>query len=155
MERVPGGKCRDRRAGLACLFPVLPLLREWGRLSPLLRRMIRSSLAPTGSHRGLSRFRWSRRRDGLAGLHAESWRDRASRSSKARSQLWLMIADAPLLVQAVALLANTPRSCYGTAVPHLSRPGNQTRVILLAVGGLGALLIVGSGEARACSRGVL
>src|SRR5205085_615787 len=55
--------------------------------------------------------------------------------------LVLMIAGR-LLVRAVTPLANTPSFPLRHAVLHLSRPGNQTRVILLAVG-LGAFFIVG------------
>ena len=47
-----------------------------------------------------------------------------------------------LLVQAVAPLAHARSFPLRHAVLHLSRPGNQTRVILLAVG-LGAFFIVG------------
>ena len=53
----------------------------------------------------------------------------------------LMLAGR-LLVQVVAPLSNTPSFPLRHAVLHLSRPGNQTRVILLAVG-LGAFFIVG------------
>jgi len=53
----------------------------------------------------------------------------------------LMVAGR-LLVRAVSPLANTPSFPLRHAVLHLSRPGNQTRVILLAVG-LGAFFIVG------------
>jgi putative ABC transport system permease protein len=47
-----------------------------------------------------------------------------------------------LLVAVVAPLSNAPSFPLRHAVLHLSRPGNQTRVILLAVG-LGAFFIVG------------
>jgi putative ABC transport system permease protein len=47
-----------------------------------------------------------------------------------------------LLVRAVAPLAGAPSFPLRHAVLHISRPGNQTRVILLAVG-LGAFFIVG------------
>ena len=47
-----------------------------------------------------------------------------------------------LLVRALAPLARSRRFPLRHAVLHLSRPGNQTRVILLAVG-LGAFFIVG------------
>jgi putative ABC transport system permease protein len=47
-----------------------------------------------------------------------------------------------LLVKVVSPLANAPSFPLRHAVLHLSRPGNQTRVILLAVG-LGAFFIVG------------
>lgn len=47
-----------------------------------------------------------------------------------------------VLVQALAPLSNTPSFPLRHAVLHLSRPGNQTRVILLAVG-LGAFFIIG------------
>lgn len=55
--------------------------------------------------------------------------------------LVLMLAGR-MLVGAVAPLANTPSFSLRHAVLHLSRPGNQTRVVLLAVG-LGAFFIVG------------
>jgi putative ABC transport system permease protein len=47
-----------------------------------------------------------------------------------------------LLVRAVSPLASAPSFPLRHAVLHISRPGNQTRVILLAVG-LGAFFIVG------------
>lgn len=47
-----------------------------------------------------------------------------------------------ILVRAIAPLAGTPSFPLRHAVLHISRPGNQTRVILLAVG-LGAFFIVG------------
>ena len=47
-----------------------------------------------------------------------------------------------LLVRVIAPMANAPSFPLRHAVLHLSRPGNQTRVILLAVG-LGAFFIVG------------
>jgi len=47
-----------------------------------------------------------------------------------------------LLVRVVSPLANAPSFSLRHAVLHISRPGNQTRVILLAVG-LGAFFIVG------------
>ncbi len=47
-----------------------------------------------------------------------------------------------LLVRAISPMANAPSFPLRHAVLHLSRPGNQTRVILLAVG-LGAFFIVG------------
>src|SRR6185312_5280113 len=53
----------------------------------------------------------------------------------------LMVAGR-LLVKAIAPMANAPSFPLRHAVLHLSRPGNQTRVILLAVG-LGAFFIVG------------
>jgi putative ABC transport system permease protein len=47
-----------------------------------------------------------------------------------------------VLVRGIAPLANAPSFPLRHAVLHISRPGNQTRVILLAVG-LGAFFIVG------------
>jgi putative ABC transport system permease protein len=47
-----------------------------------------------------------------------------------------------LLVKVITPMANAPSFPLRHAVLHLSRPGNQTRVILLAVG-LGAFFIVG------------
>ncbi len=45
-------------------------------------------------------------------------------------------------MRVIAPLANAPSFPLRHAVLHISRPGNQTRVILLAVG-LGAFFIVG------------
>lgn len=53
-----------------------------------------------------------------------------------------LIGAGRLLVRAIAPLAMAPSFPLRHAVLHLSRPGNQTRVILLAVG-LGAFFIVG------------
>jgi putative ABC transport system permease protein len=54
----------------------------------------------------------------------------------------VLIFAGRLLVKLIAPLANAPSFPLRHAVLHLSRPGNQTRVILLAVG-LGAFFIVG------------
>jgi putative ABC transport system permease protein len=54
----------------------------------------------------------------------------------------VLIVAGRLLVKLIAPLANAPSFPLRHAVLHLSRPGNQTRVILLAVG-LGAFFIVG------------
>jgi putative ABC transport system permease protein len=54
----------------------------------------------------------------------------------------VLILAGRLLVALLAPLANAPSFPLRHAVLHLSRPGNQTRVILLAVG-LGAFFIVG------------
>ncbi len=54
----------------------------------------------------------------------------------------VLILAGRLLVTLLAPLANAPSFPLRHAVLHLSRPGNQTRVILLAVG-LGAFFIVG------------
>jgi len=54
----------------------------------------------------------------------------------------VLIIASRLLVKAVSPMANAPSFPLRHAVLHLSRPGNQTRVILLAVG-LGAFFIVG------------
>ncbi len=54
----------------------------------------------------------------------------------------VLLAAGRLLVTAVSPLAGAPSFPLRHAVLHLSRPGNQTRVILLAVG-LGAFFIVG------------
>jgi len=53
-----------------------------------------------------------------------------------------LLGAGQLLVRAVAPLARTKFFPLRHAVLHLSRPGNQTRVILLAVG-LGAFFIIG------------
>jgi putative ABC transport system permease protein len=54
----------------------------------------------------------------------------------------VLIVAGRLLVRLIAPLASAPSFPLRHAVLHLSRPGNQTRVILLAVG-LGAFFIVG------------
>ena len=54
----------------------------------------------------------------------------------------ILVATGQALVRAVQPLARTRSFPLRHAVLHLSRPGNQTRVILLAVG-LGAFFIVG------------
>ena len=54
----------------------------------------------------------------------------------------VLILAGRLLVRVIAPLANARLFPLRHAVLHLSRPGNQTRVILLAVG-LGAFFIVG------------
>src|SRR6185436_5256865 len=54
----------------------------------------------------------------------------------------VLILAGRLLVKAISPMANAPSFPLRHAVLHLSRPGNQTRVILLAVG-LGAFFIVG------------
>jgi putative ABC transport system permease protein len=55
---------------------------------------------------------------------------------------FVLILAGRLLVALLQPLSNTPSFPLRHAVLHLSRPGNQTRVILLAVG-LGAFFIVG------------
>ena len=55
---------------------------------------------------------------------------------------FVLLLAGRLLVRMVAPMANAPSFPLRHAVLHLSRPGNQTRVILLAVG-LGAFFIVG------------
>jgi putative ABC transport system permease protein len=55
---------------------------------------------------------------------------------------FVLHATGRLLVRSMAPLANSKSFPLRHAVLHLSRPGNQTRVILLAVG-LGAFFIVG------------
>jgi len=54
----------------------------------------------------------------------------------------VLLVAGRLLVTVIAPMANAPSFPLRHAVLHLSRPGNQTRVILLAVG-LGAFFIVG------------
>jgi len=54
----------------------------------------------------------------------------------------VLLVAGRLLIKVVSPMANAPSFPLRHAVLHLSRPGNQTRVILLAVG-LGAFFIVG------------
>src|SRR5262249_58511778 len=53
-----------------------------------------------------------------------------------------LVGAGRVLVRAVSPMASTRSFPLRHAVLHLSRPGNQTRVVLLAVG-LGAFFIVG------------
>src|SRR5499427_4658887 len=55
---------------------------------------------------------------------------------------FVLLLAGRLLVRMITPMANAPSFPLRHAVLHLSRPGNQTRVILLAVG-LGAFFIVG------------
>jgi putative ABC transport system permease protein len=55
---------------------------------------------------------------------------------------FVLLLAGRLLVRVISPMANAPSFPLRHAVLHLSRPGNQTRVILLAVG-LGAFFIVG------------
>jgi putative ABC transport system permease protein len=55
---------------------------------------------------------------------------------------FVLLLAGRLLVRLITPMANAPSFPLRHAVLHLSRPGNQTRVILLAVG-LGAFFIVG------------
>ena len=69
-------------------------------------------------------------------------RRRSSSASALRRWRSCCIWPAALLVALMRRCANAPSFPLRHAVLHLSRPGNQTRVILLAVG-LGAFFIVG------------
>jgi putative ABC transport system permease protein len=55
---------------------------------------------------------------------------------------FVLLVAGRLLIRVITPMANAPSFPLRHAVLHLSRPGNQTRVILLAVG-LGAFFIVG------------
>lgn len=127
---------------VSLLFSVVPLLRvRLVKPSLLLRD---ESAAPAGTD-------WTRMAAlvlvsaGLVALTA--WQASSLRvglvvcAGFAGLAVVLMLAGRAL-VSVVAPLANAPSFPLRHAVLHLSRPGNQTRVILLAVG-LGAFFIVG------------
>jgi putative ABC transport system permease protein len=78
----------------------------------------------------------------LTAWQAASWRVGLSVCAGFFVLAVVLMVTGRLLVQAVAPLAQARSFPLRHAVLHLSRPGNQTRVILLAVG-LGAFFIVG------------
>jgi putative ABC transport system permease protein len=127
---------------VSLLFSVVPLLRVRGVKPSLLLRD--ESAAPAGTD-------WTRLAAFVlvtAGLVAlTAWQAASLKvglvvcAGFSVLAIVLMLAGR-LLVQAVMPLAQTPSFPLRHAVLHLSRPGNQTRVILLAVG-LGAFFIVG------------
>ncbi len=127
---------------VSLLFSVVPLLQVRSvKPSLLLRDETRGRRASTGpeSRRhgaGLGRAGRAHR---LAGVVAPG---RADRLRRVRALAVVLMLAGRLLVHAVAPLAHASSFPLRHAVLHLSRPGNQTRVILLAVG-LGAFFIVG------------
>jgi len=127
---------------VSLLFSVLPLLRVRGVKPSLLLRDESATSAGTDWVR-IAAFVFVSA--GLVGVTA--WQAASLKvglivcAGFSVLAVVLMLAGR-LLVQVIAPLASTPSFPLRHAVLHLSRPGNQTRVILLAVG-LGAFFIVG------------
>ncbi|MGH9329418.1 MAG: ABC transporter permease [Vicinamibacterales bacterium] len=140
---------------VSLLFALVPLL-EVRRVKPLL--VLRQGIVSTGDGAiGGRRARWYRRIDwlrviaavlvsvalaGVAAWQAGSWRVGLI-ITLALAGVGLVLTGAGAgLVRAVAPLAWSRRFAVRHAVVNLRRPGNQTRVILLAVG-LGAFFVIG------------
>jgi putative ABC transport system permease protein len=142
---------------VSLLFAIVPLL-EVRRVKPLL--VLREGTVPGGAtipgRPGASR-RWYRRIDwpraitaglvsvalaAVAGWQAGSWRVGGIVTLALAGVGLLLTAAGSGLVRAIAPLAWSRRFAVRHAVVNLRRPGNQTRVILLAVG-LGAFFVIG------------
>jgi putative ABC transport system permease protein len=141
---------------VSLLFALVPLL-EVRRVKPLLvlrQGMISADGASTG---GGGRRRWYRRIDwpraiaavlvsialaAVAGWQAGSWRIGLVITLALAGVGLLLTGAGAGLVRAIAPLAWSRRFAVRHAVVNLRRPGNQTRVILLAVG-LGAFFVIG------------
>jgi len=128
--------------GVSLLFSIVPLLRV---------RSVKPSLLLRDETSGPARTDWTRLgafvlvSAGLVALtawQAASWKVGFMVCAGFGVLAIVLMLAGRLLVRAVAPLASTPSFPLRHAVLHLSRPGNQTRVILLAVG-LGAFFIVG------------
>jgi putative ABC transport system permease protein len=142
---------------VSVLFALVPLL-EVRRIKPLL--LIRgadgslSTLASTaagGLRKRLRRIDWlqvalamavSGALIGVASWQAGSWRAGAAVSIGFAVVAMVLYAAAFMLVRLVLPLASAPWFPLRHAVISLRRPGNQTRVILLAVG-LGSFFVLG------------
>jgi putative ABC transport system permease protein len=138
---------------VSLLFAVVPLL-DVRRVKPLL--VLRQGTAAGGSDGGPSRP-WYRRIDwvkvaasilisialaGVAGWQAGSWRVGLVITLALAAIALVLTGAGAGLVRAVAPLTWSRRFAVRHAVINLRRPGNQTRVILLAVG-LGAFFVIG------------
>jgi putative ABC transport system permease protein len=141
---------------VSLLFALVPLL-EVRRVKPLL--VLRQGMisADGGSTAGGARRRWYRRIDwprviaavlvsialaAVAGWQAGSWRIGLVITLALAGVGLLLTAAGAGLVRAIAPLAWSRRFAVRHAAVNLRRPGNQTRVILLAVG-LGAFFVIG------------
>ena len=141
---------------VSVLFALVPLL-DVRRIKPLL--LIRGeamAAAPAGGHRRTVRA-WLRRIDwlkaglatlvgaalvGVAAWQAGSWRAGAAVSIGFTAVSAALYVAAFGIVRLVMPLASAPWFPLRHAVISLRRPGNQTRVILLAVG-LGSFFVLG------------
>ena len=128
---------------VSLLFGLVPIL-EIRTVKPLL--LLRADSAGTARHRD-----W---RSGIAALaigaalllvavwQADSWEAGAYVSLGLAAVTAVLYGAGRLLVRLTRPLVRSPRFALRHAVLGLSRPGNQTRVVLLSVG-LGCFFIVG------------
>jgi putative ABC transport system permease protein len=138
---------------VSLLFAVVPLL-DVRRVKPLL--VLRQGTVAGGGESSAGRP-WHRRVDwvkvlasllisvalaGVAGWQAGSWRVGLVITLALAAVGLVLTGAGAALVRAVAPLAWSRRFAVRHAVINLRRPGNQTRVILLAVG-LGAFFVIG------------
>ena len=128
---------------VALLFALVPLL-EIRHIKPLL--LLRADTATTARKPD-----WRSVSAALAVLaalvavamwQAGSWRTGLYVSAGLGVVGWVLSVSGRVLIRAVRPLARSPRFALRHAVISLGRPGNQTRVILLAVG-LGCFFILG------------
>ena len=146
---------------VSLLFALVPLL-EVRRVKPLLllrgarcaaagavggrgrtRAMAGAAARASTGSRSARRSLVSAALVGVAAWQAASLRVGADRLRRLRAvSRWCCTAPASALVRAVVPLASAPWFPLRHAVISLRRPGNQTRVILLAVG-LGSFFVLG------------
>jgi putative ABC transport system permease protein len=127
---------------VSLLFSVVPLLRVRAVKPSLLLRDETAAPAGTDWTRIVAFVLVSAGLVALTAWQASSLRVGLVVCAGFAGLALVLMGAGRLLVRVVAPLANTPSFPLRHAVLHLSRPGNQTRVILLAVG-LGAFFIVG------------
>lgn len=127
---------------VSVLFSVVPLLRVRAVKPSLLLRDESGGRARTDWVRVAAMVLVSAGLIGLTAWQAASLRVGLVVCAGFSTLAIVLMGSGRVLVAAVTPLANTPSFPLRHAVLHLSRPGNQTRVILLAVG-LGAFFIVG------------
>jgi putative ABC transport system permease protein len=147
---------------VSLLFSLVPLL-EVRRVKPLLLLRGGDSGAAPGTATGPRRFPWSllpaalRRADpvqigaavlvtaalvAVAAWQAASWQVALAVCGGFAAVALVLHGAGALLIRAVRPLAAAPYFPLRHAVGSLARPGNQTRVILLAVG-LGSFFVLG------------
>jgi putative ABC transport system permease protein len=127
---------------VSLLFSVVPLLRVRAVKPSLLLRDESSAPAGTDWTRIAALVLVSAGLVAVTAWQAGSWKVGLIVCAGFAVLAFVLMLAGRVLVRLVAPLASTPSFPLRHAVLHLSRPGNQTRVILLAVG-LGAFFIVG------------
>ena len=127
---------------VSLLFSVVPLLRVRAVKPSLLLRDETAAAAVTDWTRIGALVLVSAGLVALTAWQAASWKIGLIVCAGFSVIAVVLMLVGRMLVHVVAPLANTTSFPLRHAVLHLSRPGNQTRVILLAVG-LGSFFIVG------------